>query len=465
MACRRLLVLILLLLGTGPVVADDDEAEALRERLVALRRRVIECIDRIEALEKEVADLDLPAPSEPVAAEPSPPEAPAAAPWKGAFAFRTSREHLSLRGGNRATEQAVEDALAWLAAHQAPSGAWEAATFMKWCDCRPTRGPQPDGAGFPGYDVGVTGLALCAFLGAGHSSRGEHPFQSVVAGGLGYLRGVQDPEGCFGPRSTQHYIYNHALATLATVEGYGMSGDPRLQGSAQRGLDFIALARNPYYAWRYGVKPGDSDTSVTGWMALVLQSARLVNEDASRRHEPAPFRIDEEAFDSIKSWIDLMTDPDYGRTGYIQRGGAPARPQALLEKFPGDKSESMTAVGMMARIIVGESPQRSRVIQKGAKLLMALAPEWDVRDGSIDMLYWTWGTQAMFHVGGTWWRLWNTALKKALLPNQRKDTTFCEYKGSWDPIGPWGPDGGRVYSTAMCALCLETYYRYERIKR
>ena len=32
--------------------------------------------------------------------------------------------------------------------------------------------------------------------------------------------------------------------------------------------------------------------------------------------------------------------------------------------------------------------------------------------------------------------------------------------GSWDPKGPWGPYGGRVYSTAMAALCLEVYARY-----
>ena len=26
--------------------------------------------------------------------------------------------------------------------------------------------------------------------------------------------------------------------------------------------------------------------------------------------------------------------------------------------------------------------------------------------------------------------------------------------GSWDPIGPWGYAGGRVYSTALMAMCL-----------
>jgi hypothetical protein len=81
------------------------------------------------------------------------------------------------------------------------------------------------------------------------------------------------------------------------------------------------------------------------------------------------------------------------------------------------------------------------------------------------MYYWLYGTMAMFHVGDASWKHWNYELKEALLPSQRRKGTHCEYKGSWDPIGPWGPDGGRVYATAMCALSLETYYRYERVKR
>jgi hypothetical protein len=35
--------------------------------------------------------------------------------------------------------------------------------------------------------------------------------------------------------------------------------------------------------------------------------------------------------------------------------------------------------------------------------------------------------------------------------------------GSWDPIDPWGEDGGRVYSTAMLTMCCEVYYRYDRV--
>jgi len=464
---------LLLVLVLGGLRADAEEtAESLEARLAALRRRVIECIDRIEALERKVASL--PRPAVPPGEVPPSAPAPEAAPPsrtppseeepEGAFACRYTRKRLSLRGGSRATERAVEEALAWLAAHQASTGAWEAATFSEWCDGKRVSGNawRPTGAGKPQYDTGVTGLALCAFLGAGHAPNRLTPYANHVSRGLAWLRQVQDAGGCFGPRTTQHYVYNHAFATLAVVEGYGMTGDPRLHEAAQRGLDFIALARNPYFAWRYGVKPGDNDTSVTGCMMLALKSAKLVNDDAVAHGKAPPLQIDEDAFDGIQAWITKMTDPDFGRTGYIQRGGAPARPQELLEAFPGDKSESMTAVGLLARLILGEDPKTSVFLQRGARLCLALPPTWDPDDGSIDMYYWYYGTLAFFQMGGTWWSIWNDRLKAELVRSQRRDGTWCGYKGSWDPLGPWGPDGGRVYATAMCALCLEVYYRYER---
>ena len=54
-------------------------------------------------------------------------------------------------------------------------------------------------------------------------------------------------------------------------------------------------------------------------------------------------------------------------------------------------------------------------------------------------------------------------MPKAMVQTQRQDTDFCRYKGSWDPIGPWGGDGGRVYSTSVMAMCLQVYYRYGRV--
>ncbi len=382
-----------------------------------------------------------------------------------AFPGRGSDRDGGRRGpaGRPREDAAVLEGLRWLAAHQSPDGSWGAADFVQWCDGKPNPGERPDGPGGAAYDVGVSGLALCAFLGAGYTNRGDHEFAKVVRQGLGFLKNVQDPEGCFGPRSTQHYIYNHATAALAMVEAYGMTESNIYKGPAQKALDFISLARNPYFVWRYGVKPGDNDTSVTGWMMMALKSAKLVNEDAAKRGRPRPLTIDEEAFDGNRTRLDKVTDPDYGRVGYVSRGSGPARSQELVDRFPGEKSESMTAVGVLARIFMGDDPRKDPMIQKGVALMTKLPPTWNTNDGSIDMYYWYYATLALYQAGGAAWKTWDAAMATSILANQRKDSAYCGFKGSWDPIDPWGAEGGRVYSTAILTMCLEVYYRYDKV--
>jgi hypothetical protein len=122
----------------------------------------------------------------------------------------------------------------------------------------------------------------------------------------------------------------------------------------------------------------------------------------------------------------------------------------------------MTAVGVLARVFLGENPKMSRPVRDGAALCARALPTW-ADDGSIDMYYWYYGTLAMFQVGGDPWAKWNVAMKRAIVDRQRVDGDYSLCKGSWDPVDPWGADGGRVYSTALLAMCLEVYYRYGRV--
>ena len=69
---------------------------------------------------------------------------------------------------------------------------------------------------------------------------------------------------------------------------------------------------------------------------------------------------------------------------------------------------------------------------------------------------------AMYQVGGTYWRKWNEAMKLAIVQSQHPNGSGAR-TGAWDPIGAWGPDCGRVVSTALMAMCLEVYYRYDRV--
>ena len=361
----------------------------------------------------------------------------------GAFGGRGGHRNLKAMGGGKATEGAVDLGLEWLKNHQDPEGFWDCDGFMAQCKLN-----QCDGAGYALYDPGVSGLALLAFLGAGETHK-HGRYKKVVKNGLKYLKQIQDPEGCFGPRTTNHFTYNHAIGALAMAEAYALTASPLFKQSAQQAIDFIHKAQNPYLAWRYGVRPGDNDTSVTGWMVMALKSAKA-----------AKLRVDQTGFDGVMAWMEKATEPEYGRVGYTSRGTPPARPQDLMDKFPSDKSESLTAVGILSRIFCGDDPRKSEMVGKGTDLCLKTLPVWDDASGSIDMYYWYYGTLAIFQVGGESWKKWNVAIQGAIIDQQRKEG---DEKGSWDPIGPWGRDGGRVYSTAVCVMCMEVYYRYARV--
>jgi hypothetical protein len=95
-----------------------------------------------------------------------------------------------------------------------------------------------------------------------------------------------------------------------------------------------------------------------------------------------------------------------------------------------------------------------------ADLLERTLPEWDPGGLGCDTYCWYCGSYAMYQMGGRHWRRWNAAMKPAVIDSQRRDGQLA---GSWDPVGPWGHAGGRVYATALMVLCLEVDYRYGRV--
>jgi hypothetical protein len=337
-------------------------------------------------------------------------------------------------------------ALTWLAKHQSADGRWDADGFDAQCKS----GQTCSGKGDALNDVGLTGLALLCFLGAGETNlSGLH--QRTVRNGILFLKSVQDDDGCFGTRTGKAFQYSHACAALAMAEAYGMTQMPVLQKPAQRGLDFVMKSRNPYKAWRYGVADGDNDVSVTGWMVMALKSGRM-----------AGLAVEESALRDAAAFVDELTDPNCGRTGYQQRGTPPARNVDQLAKFPPEKSESLTAVGMLVRIFADHTGAEDKAIDRGADLLAALPPKWDESSGQVDLYYWYYGSLAMHQVGDRRWNKWNDALKTALIDHQHTDATKCDF-GSWDPVDPWSQEGGRVYATAINCLTSEVYYRYPRV--
>ena len=355
------------------------------------------------------------------------------------------RRNLRAAGGS-GTEQAIKDGLEWLKKHQDESGRWDCDEFFK----HDPDNDQTDGAGDPNHDIGTTGLALLAFLGDGHTmTRGT--YKDVVSRGVKWLSSEQDREtGLFGQEIGHAFLYDHSIATLAMCETYYIDKSILLKTKAQKAINYISRARNPYGVWRYEVPPnGENDSSVTGWMIFAMKSA-----------EEGKLKVDQEAYTAAIQWFDEMTDQGTGRVGYTEAGSPSSRVPGMNEQYPTEKGEALTAVALLCRFFLGQNPDDNPVMKEHAELLVRTLPEWDPEGFGCDMYYWYYGSYAMFQMGGKFWKQWNKAMKSAVVESQRKDGAA---KGSWNPVGPWGYSGGRVYSTATMILCLEVYFRYAKV--
>jgi len=344
---------------------------------------------------------------------------------------------------NRKSEAAVDAALAWLAKHQDDDGKWDSREFMK----HDPPGGKCDGAGKTQFGVGCTGLALLTFLGAGYTGANE-PYATTVARAIGFLRSSQDNEGCFGTRETQHFLYNHAIATWAIAEACWLTGREELRANAKAAAKFLEAARNPKLAWRYRIRGGENDTSLTGWSALALRVCAF-----------AGVEVDDESFAGALRWIDLMTHRESGWVGYSMQGGQSARPAGLQDAFPADRTRAMTSIAVFVELALGGRSDNCVFLPAGITAIQERLPQW-TRDGAIDMYYWYWGSLAMKEVGGKPWTRWESSLTNAALAGQCKNGAEA---GSWRPYDPWGADGGRVYATTMMTLALESAYRYEGV--
>jgi hypothetical protein len=376
-----------------------------------------------------------------------------------------------------ASEDAVYAALLWLVRHQSADGSWKSRDYTETCaeTCRNLEPRYGDGRGFPHHDVGVTGLAILAMAGYGHTHQsGEYEeFSRCVKNAVGYLKRVQvrssDPatNGRYGGNEADDWIYDHAIATMAMSELLIMSNDIiGLKASVSDAAKLCLHAQNEGRGWRYGVRDGENDSSVSGWMVLALKTAKAAGLDIPE----ADF---DRAFAGALHWFNSATTAS-GKTGYLGPGD-PGSQLVSLETggvYPYSKDLScMTAVGVLCRIFSGES-RKSDKVRGGVQILMEHTPRWQEQRGrllsTINLYYWYYGSYALFQYGGKDWKTWNEAMLKTLLENQRQGATssgesICE-DGSWDPIDEWGTAGGRVYSTALGAMTMEVYYRFRRVQ-
>ncbi len=326
-----------------------------------------------------------------------------------------AKEQLLMEGGGtRESEEAVALGLAWLAAHQWQDGGWR----LKFSD-GPCQGTCRD-EGKLETTTGATGLSLLAFLGAGHTHlQGE--YRDVVHNGLYYLRNrmIMTPHGGDLQEGT---MYAQGIATLALCEAYALTHDPELKEPAQRAVDFICYAQHSGGGWRYYPQmPGD--TTVFGWQMMALKSASLAGLEV-----PSPVLMLAERFlDSVQSGGGAFY-------GYQERGNKPGP----------------TAVGLLIRMYTGWLRGDER-LQRGVDYLVKQGVS--ERDFYFDY----YATLVLYHHGGNEWPAWNAKMRDYLVSTQVKEG---HERGSWFLTEQHNTQGGRLYTTAICTMILEVYYRY-----
>ncbi len=344
--------------------------------------------------------------------------------------FQARAEHkserwLELAGGSEQTEQAVRLALDFLTRAQEQDGRWDASRFGGGMEYK-VLGHDRGGAGLHA-DTAVTALALLAMLAAGNTHL-EGEFQDSTRRGLEYLISVQTVDGNLaGAALLFSQMYCHSMATLALSEAYAMTGDERLRNVVQRAVNYSVRAQHPQNGgWRY--RAGDlGDMSQFGWHVMALKSAQL-----------GGIEIPESTWRGMRVFLESCCSGAHRGLAAYQPGQGPSR--------------VMTAEALVCRFFLETEPN-AELVREAAHAILASKPG----DGLINFYYWYYATYALNMAGGNFWNEWNQAMKTQLLAMQRQDGAL---RGSFDPNGVWCGYGGRIYSTAMATLCLESYYRY-----
>ena len=490
----------------APLQREDDSGKTPRDTSIPERLKLPEAnaelpkafpIPKFESIEPELPPMEsldqiaaLAVPPVPAAAAPSaiPPSAPVVPadpnrlstkptappkrtvdqqPVPNSYQMRLSpmRQQFAIQnGGDVNTETAVERALAWLARAQGPDGGWNAAEHGAGREAAVMANRNDienrHDAGLKA-NTAMTGLALLAFLGAGHTHT-DGRYKEVVANGLRYLRSQQQFSGDLAGRDQVGHeptvrfarMYSHGMASLAVTEAYGMTGDPALLETVRNSCKYTVGNMNSRTGgWRYEFNMDDpGDLSQFGWQAMLLSSA----ENHRSIVLPPETRL------LMQRFLDSVSTGRFG-------GLAVYRPKSGQMAPPEQATPAMTAEAIASRVLLG-LPLTPQAADEGQLMMLSHLPG----ASEENLYYWYYATLAMYQLRGevenaansnpafrssreVAWERWNGSLKQQLCSTQ---VPRGPLEGSWNPSCVWGRHGGRVYSTAVACMCLEVYYRY-----
>ncbi len=263
-----------------------------------------------------------------------------------------------------------------------------------------------------GAEPGVVGLAVAAFLAHGEDPN-YGPYSKNIRNGIDYILSQQsDKNGYIGSS-----MYNHAFATKALAEAYGVIDHPKIAPALQHAVDLILSSqkKNRFGAWRYSPDSRDADTTVTGCQLVTLFAARN-----------AGIHVPDDAVKKALAYLATCRGGD-GSYGYTSSSGG---------------KPTLTAVGSLCLSLAKETDS------KGYQASLAfLKKNMDYRDRYYPFYYEYYMSQALFHADEALWKEWNAK-------NIRYMATIQS------PEGSFPGNQGTSFNTAGALLSLALNYRY-----
>jgi len=328
-------------------------------------------------------------------------------------------------GATEESERAVELALAYLAAHQRNNGSWSFDLNLEPCNgqCQHSKLKNSDNAT---PVTAATGLALLAFLGAGHTHQQSGPYQETVRRGIYFLRSIAS-ETQAGYDLQRGSMYGHGIALMALEEALCMTRDGNrydsdLMDLVQRGAAFSCIAQHENGSWGY-VPGRPGDVTITGWQVLSLIGARKGGAGLHTNTLP-----------DAKSFLMSTCEGRSFWFGYNTPKGEP----------------TTSAIGLTLMLFLGQSPFETPFARSLDRIAL-MGPQ----PNNIYHNYYA--SLALHHSRHPAWEDWNEQLRNHLVATQESQGHM---RGSWHFKDKWGDVGGRLYTTALCAMTLEVYYRF-----